>query len=168
MIELVCTMVIIGVLGSIVSAVIMRAGTTFTGAAVGAQTSADASATMDVIYRQLRAINAKAASSPAAPNITGVTATSISFNSGAAIALSGTTLQFTESGGSAQTLATNVSTFLVEPMNASDAVLAVPLAGAACDAVQRFRVTLAITRGGSTETLRTKVFIRSLFAGAAP
>ncbi len=162
-----CAIVVLGVLGSITSAIILRAGVAFAGAGVASQLAQEGDSAMESIARLLRTIPARAGTTPAAPMITSIAADSITFGSATTIARVGTELRLTEAGQT-RALADDVSAFVIEPVSNTGAALGVPLSGAAVDAVQRVRVTLSLSRNGQTETLRTMVFIRSLLAGAQP
>ncbi|MCE2967852.1 MAG: type II secretion system protein [Phycisphaerales bacterium] len=167
LIELLCAIVVLGVLGSVTSAIILRAGVAFAGAGVASQLALEGDSAMEAVARLIRTIPTRTGTSPAAPMITSVAADSITFGSATTIARVGTELRLTE-GGQTRTLADDVSDFLIEPMSNAGAALSVPMSGAAVDAVQRVRVTLSLSRNGQSQTLRTTVFIRSLLAGAQP
>ncbi|MBX9736930.1 MAG: prepilin-type N-terminal cleavage/methylation domain-containing protein [Phycisphaerales bacterium] len=168
LVELVCAMVIIGLLGSVTAAIVARASTSFSSAGVGSQLSGDASSAMEVISRRLRDINAVVGSTPAAPNITSVSSGAITFETNSSFALNGTQVLYSDAGATAMPIAANVTTFSIVPLDQSGAAIALPVSGAGTAAIQRFRITLTLSRSGINETLRTEVFIRSLMAGARP
>lgn len=169
LVEMIATMVIIGTLGSIASTIIYQAARTYTSAVLSAQLNAELSAALDRIDRTLRQIPLKS-TTPTAPDIASLAANSITYGTNSVLSYNSATGQVTlaESGGTAALLLQNVTSFSIAAFDESNAALAASLSGSACDPVRRITVTVTVSRDGSTQTLRTKSFIRSLMAGASP
>lgn len=172
LVEAISTMVVLGVLGVVTSRLIFTASDVYLSSATRSELSADASASLERIVTELRQLPVRAASSPAAPDLTAITPTSVSWNAGVvvgakSVALSGTNLNLTESGVTSR-LARNVTAFSVSAFDQSGGALAANLSGSALDAVRTIEVSLTVSRSGLTETLRTRVFLRSMQQGATP
>jgi len=60
----------------------------------------------------------------------------------------------------------DVTAFTVQTYNESNTALSATLSGAACDPIRRIMVTITTQRAGVTQTLRTKLFVRSTMEGA--
>ena len=60
----------------------------------------------------------------------------------------------------------DVTAFTVQSYDQDNGVLANPLTGAACDDIRRVVLEVTVQRNGVTESLRTKIFIRSMMSGA--
>ncbi|MFN0011171.1 MAG: type II secretion system protein J [Phycisphaerales bacterium] len=168
LIEMIATIVIMGTMGSIASGVIYQASRTYTEAALSAQLHAELSAGLDRIDRALREITLKSPYASSAPNITSLSASSITFNGTSVLAVSGGQATLSESGGPTGVLLQSVSAFAIQAFDESNAAMAATLSGTACDAVRRLSVSITLTRDGVSQTLRTKVFLRSLLKGGAP
>lgn len=169
LIEALCTMTIMSILAVVSFRILFGAADQYTAAAARAELSNELSATMERITGELRQIPAKAASSPAVPNITTITPTSIVWTTPSGVlrtlTLTGTQLLSTETA-TTSVLMNNVSGFAVQTYTGIGGALATSLSGSGCDTIRRIEITLTGTRSGVTETLRTRVFLRALGAGA--
>jgi hypothetical protein len=168
-IEAISTIVILGAVGSVTSTVILAAADGYLDASVNAQLHSELSNAMDRIVRELRRIPRDVGAAGIAPDIDDVTSSSIDWNDsdGAnAIALNGTVLELDTSAAAVSTLLTGVSSFTVQAYDESDAALANPLTGAACHPIRRVSIEITLDRSGVSETLRTRVFLRSTMSGA--
>ncbi len=168
LIEMIATIVILGTMGSIASGVIYQASRTYTEAALSAQLHAELSAGLDRIDRALREIPLKSPYASSAPNITSLSASSITFNGSSVLTFASGQITLSESGGPAGVLLRNVAAFTIQAFDESNAAMAATLSGTACDALRRLSVSITLTREGVSQTLRTKVFLRSLLKGGAP
>jgi Tfp pilus assembly protein PilE len=169
LIEAISTTVILGALGMVTSGLLLRASSAYSQSAATAQAQADLATAMERIDRALREIPLKAQSG-AAPNITGVTATSVSWADASgswSLSLSGTQLLLTAPGQSAQVLLNGVSAMSVQAFDQSNAAMSATLSGTACDSVRRLAVSVTSTASGRSETLRTKVFLRGAMSGGS-
>jgi len=164
LIEAIATIVVLGVIGSLVSSIILRSINDYTTIATSAQAQADLSSAMDRLDRELREIALKSGGG-VRPDITTAGVNSITYATSKVFALSGTTLNYTDSSGTTPLL-DNVSTFTIQAFDADNTSLGATVSGAACDNIRRLAITVAITRNNVTETLRTKVFLRNTLSGA--
>ncbi len=165
LVELIATMTVLATLGSVISVIISSAVSGYTRAATTAQLHSEASVALDRIDQMLRYIPASAVTDP---DISSVTATSITWSTNWTLTLTGTQLLLSEAGGTSSVLLNDVSAFSVTAYDQGNAALAASLSGSACDSIRRLRVSITLTRSGISETLRTKVFIRSMMSGVAP
>ncbi len=159
LIETIATITILAVLGSTASMLVMTSVNGFTQAATAAQLHSEASIAFDRIDRAMRGIPGSA-SVPGAPDISSITATSITWQTNYSLSLSGTQLMLVENGGTSRVLISDVTTFSVQAYDESNTALAASLSGSACDVVQRLRFTVIMQRNGVSQTLRSKVFLR--------
>jgi prepilin-type N-terminal cleavage/methylation domain-containing protein len=166
LIEVIAAIAIIGMLAAMTAAVLVRGMEGYDATAQVAQLHVDLASAMDRVDRALRSI--PAATSGA--NISTVTPTSIAWTgtSGAcSLSLSGTTLNLAMDGAAAQPILTDVTAFAVQCYDESNAALATSLSGGAVVAVRRVQITITATRNGRSDSLRTKLFIRSTMEGAS-
>jgi type II secretory pathway pseudopilin PulG len=166
LVETLCAIVVVATVGSVSSGIIYSAIRSYRDASNRAQLSDDCSAAFDRLTKVLWSIPRDTSASVVAPLISNVTASSISWNTNWTLSLSGTQLLLTEAGGTARPILENVSAFTVTCYNESNGAMAASLSGAATQAIRRIQIQVSISRQGQTETLRTRVFIRSLMSGA--
>jgi type II secretory pathway pseudopilin PulG len=169
LVEAIAAMSVIVALSSVGSAVVYSGIRSCRGAYASAQLHEEVSTAMERVVRELRCI-APNTSAPVvgAAQISSVTGTSISFGSGSSVTLSGGALVFSDSGAAAVTLLRDVTSFSLRCYDESNAALPSSLSGSGCYPIRRIEVTLGSGREGSTETVRTRVFIRGSMEGDAP
>lgn len=166
LVETICSIVIVATVGSASSGIIYSAIRSYRDASTRAQLSDDCSAAFDRLTKALWSIPRDTSAAVVAPLISNVTASSISWNSNWSLSLSGTQILLTEAGGTARPILENVTAFTIACYNESNTALAATLSGAATQPIRRIEVSVTVSRQGQTETLRTRVFIRSLMSGA--
>lgn len=166
LVETICALVIVATIGSVSSGIIYSAINSYRDASTRAQLHNDCSAALDRLTKVLWSIPRDTSATVVAPLISNVTASSISWNTNWTLTLSGTQLMLTESGGTARSVLDNVTAFTVTCYDESNAALAASLSGSATQAIRRIKIEVTVSKQGATETLRTRVFIRSLMAGA--
>lgn len=165
LIEAISTLLIVATLGVVSSGAIYRAARSFSGGAVQAQLSSEASSALDVIVRELQGIAAYDASGTIAPQITSVSPTAIVYSTNSTISYDGSTVWLTLSGGTARALIQNVSAFSISAFDQSNGALSSTLSGVGVLPVRRLSVSLTVSRFGESETLRTRVFLRAMAHG---
>jgi type II secretory pathway pseudopilin PulG len=163
LVEAIAAMTTIAIVGTVSSSMIWVAVNAQTSAASTAQLSNETSAAMEFVIVQLRGI--PRLTGQAAPDISSVTPTSIRWSTNSSLVLSGTNLMYIEAGTTPRILLSDVSTFTLQAYDDTNTALATTLSGTACDPIRRFSVTVTLTRGGASETLRSKVYLRSLMSG---
>lgn len=166
LVETICALVVVATVGSVSSGIIYTAIRSYRDASTKAQLSDDCSAALDRLTKVLWSIPRDTSASVVAPLISNVTASSISWNTNWSLTLSGTQLMLTESGGTARPIVENVTAFTVSCYDQSNTLLAASLSGAATQPIRRIQLQISVSRQTQTETLRTRVFIRSLMSGA--
>ena len=166
LVEMLAAVVILGTLGTITASIMMRTASVNADTLLAQQVHSDLEAALERVDRLLREIPAKP--SATTPYITSLAPTALVLGDGTTLALSGTDLQLTEPGQSAVTLLSDVSALSIAATNDVNTALAASLAGSACDEVRRISASITVTRGGVSDTLRTKVFVRCALSGAAP
>lgn len=165
LVELVAAMTVIATLGSIVSLLITTSVGGYSRASLTAQLNAETGIALDRIDQLLRFIPMSGAGSP---DISSVTATSITWNTNYTLSLSGTQLMLSEAGGASSVLLNDVSAFSIAAFDQSNTAMAASLSGSACSGIRRLQVSITQTRSGVTESLRTRIFIRSMMSGVSP
>ncbi len=166
LIELISTIVILGVIGTAASGIIFTATDGYVQAATRAQLHSELSIALDRCIRELRGIQLDGDTSGIAPDIDSVAATSIVWDDDSSLALSGSNLMLTIAGGGAAVLLADVTAFSVQMYDEDNAALGATLSGAACDNIRRVSLEATIERSGVSDTLRTKVFLRSTMYGS--
>lgn len=168
LVEAIVTMVVISTLGAVASGLIFAGVTAHHDADLRADLNQQASAALERLSAEFRSIPLDSSAGETAPLISSVTATSIDWNSNSSLFSSGGTLSLTDNGGPAAPLLTGVTDFTLQCYDESNAPLAATLSAPATHAIRRISICLSVSRAGVTESLRTRVFIRSTMLGAAP
>lgn len=166
LIEVIAAIVIIGMLASMTAAVLIRGMEGYEATAQVAQLHSDVTAALDRIDRALRSIPA----AESGANISSVTSASIAWTSAGgacSLSLSAGTLSLVIDGAASQPILSDVTAFTVQCFDESNSALAGSLSGAAVTPIRRVQITLTATRNGRSDTLRTKVFVRSTMEGAS-
>jgi len=170
LIEAIAAITIISTLGSVTSALIYTAISSYRSSYTVVQLHEEISTALDRVSRRLRDVelNASAPTGTIAPNISNVTASSISFSGTSSFTLSAGSISFVDAGASAVTLLSNVTSFSIKCYDESNAALGATLSAAGCYPVRRIQVQITCQRDGVSETVRTRVFVRSTMQGGAP
>jgi prepilin-type N-terminal cleavage/methylation domain-containing protein len=167
LVEAITAMALVATLGSVSSMIIYTGITGYRDAAMRAQLHTEISAAFDRVTRALWSMGRNTSASVVAPNITSVTATSMTWDTNWSLSLSGTQLMLSEAGATARPILNNVTSFSVQCYDESNTALAASLSGAATQAVRRIQLQATVSRHGQAETLRTRVFVRACMSGAA-
>jgi prepilin-type N-terminal cleavage/methylation domain-containing protein len=166
LVEAVATIVVLGALGTAASSILLSATDSYLDAATAAQLHSEASIAMDRAVREVRKIALDSSATSIAPDIDSVTASSITWDTTSSLSLSGTNLMLAVSGGAAAVLQSDVTAFTVQTYNESNTALGTSLSGSGCDPIRRVSLTITVSRGGVTHTVRSKVFVRSTMINA--
>ena len=130
---------------------------------------AELSISLDRIVRELRKIKLDSGAAGVAPDIDAVTSTSIAWRdaNGAAcsLTLSGTDLLLVVNGGASNILLSDVTGMSLGTYDENSASLPASLSGVACDSIRRVEISITLSRLNVSETLGTKLFIRSTMSG---
>jgi prepilin-type N-terminal cleavage/methylation domain-containing protein len=170
LIESIATIAVLATLGSIASFLILDAVDDYSETASTAQLHAELSIAMDRLLREVRHIELDGGASGIAPNIVGVGDTYLAWqdsdSDNYSFTLSAGEIFLQIDGVAGAVLLTDVSGVTVKAFDEDNTELVLPLAGAACDDVRRISVEISLLRNGVTQSLRSKVFIRSTMSGA--
>lgn len=162
LVEAIASVVVVATLASVGSAVMYAAIGAYRSAAETLQLHEEVSTAMETITRVLREIPRDSGSPEPAPAISQVSSTAIAFAGSSSLSLTGMQLRLVQGGQPFRTLLENVSALTIRCYDADNALLPATLAGSDCRAIRRVSVEVTVRRGGVAETLRTRVFIRSL------
>ncbi len=169
LIESIATIVVVAIIGSTASFLIIDRANGYLDTATSAQLHAEASIALDRAVRELRRIELDSGASGVAPNIDTVAATSITWSDSDAdsysLSLSGSDVMLAVDGGAAAVLLADATAFSVATYDEDNAALAASLTGVACDPIRRIAIDVTLTRSGVSQSLRTKLFIRSTLSG---
>lgn len=166
LVEVIATIVILAVIGSMASRTILAAMDGYVRASTQAQLHSELSIALERIERELRKIPIKSNYGSLAPNISSVSATAMTWNGNCSLSLSGSQLSLVENGGPAAILLSDVTSFSIQTYNESNASLGASLSGAGCDPIRRIAVQITVQRAGIAETLRSKIYLRCTMEGA--
>lgn len=169
LVEMIATISILGALSAAASGIILSAWNVHSAAVTRINTANVLSGAMERITGELRNIEILAASSPATPSISAMTATSITFTvngSSRAISHSGTDLLLSGAAASNAVLASSISSFSIQGFTASNVAVSATPSAAEIATIRRLQITITGTSGSVSETIRTKVFIRSMASGS--
>lgn len=170
LVEAIATIVILAAVITVCSRIVSSATKGYTDSVTRAELHSQLSSAMDRIITDLRQTRVGPGSTPVAPDLQGATASSIGWTmvggGTRSVALSGSQVTLTTESVAATALAVNITAFSVQCFDESNAALASTLNGSALNAVRRVRITLTGSSNGITETVRSKVFLRSMMTGA--
>lgn len=171
LVEAIATIAVISAISVVAARVISTSTSLYTQTAARAELHTQLSSAVDRITTELRQCRVRPASNPVAPDVTGATASSITWigpdGVTDSVSLSGSTLLWQTPSGGTTTLATGVTAFTVQCYNESNVALASTLSGSGVDAIRRVEITISGSLSGVSETLRTRVFVRALVSGAS-
>lgn len=162
LVEAIASMVILAVIGSLMSALIVRAGDSYARTAVAGRLQSQLGAAMTRVHHELISIPRRAGGGTPAPDITSIAPAAITFRGNWSLSLVNGELMLSEAGATAQPLLRDVTAFQVRALDALGVQLSENLSGSAVDAVRRIQVTITVAANGQSETLRTRAFIRAL------
>jgi len=165
LVEAVAAITIIATLGVLTSGLVLRATEGFRQGATQAALHAEASSALEPVVRAVSAVRARA---EGAPDLVALTADSLSWNGDAgvgSVSLSGAGLVLSVDGEPATVLAERATALSIRAFDENGSNLGSPLSAGALDAVRLVEFTLTCSDGEHAETLRTRVFIRSMSFG---
>jgi len=160
LVEAVATMSILAVVSASASRIIFAAADAYAADVTRAELTADLSTALERITAEVRSLPSRPAS-PGTPWIDSASATTLNFGGASTLTLNGSELRLTIGGGATRVLLKDVAAFTLAYFDEANAGLTPPLSGSACDAIRRVQVTVARTRAGTMETLRTRVYLRA-------
>lgn len=167
LVELIAAMVVLSTIAAAVGVMMPTMASGSRDAILRGELHEEASTTVERLVREWRAIDLDASVPPTiAPNISSGTANSLTWATGS-ISLSDTSLMLTVPGSTARVLQPNVGSLTITYYNESNSALTPPLTGSACHAIRRIGIDLTLTRDGTSERVRTKVYIRSTMQGGS-
>ena len=174
LIEAIATITVLSVLGSMASFLIVNAVDGYVGAATSSQIHAELAIALDRLTRDIRKIDNDATAGPTDPDIDTVTragtedAMTWTDSDGDAYSLSktGSNLMLAVDGGAAAVLLSDVTAFAIEVYNQDNGVIpGGDISTTDCDPIRRVLLDVSLSRHNVTESLRSKVFIRSSMSG---
>ncbi|MCH7545815.1 MAG: type II secretion system protein [Planctomycetes bacterium] len=169
LIEAIATIVLLSILGTFGSLVILNSTEGYIDASTVSQLHAELSISLDRIVRELRKIELDSGAAGVAPDIDSVTTTSIAWRDSDgdaySLSLSGANLLLAVNGGASNILLSDVTGFSLDTYDESNAQLSSSLSGVACDPIRRVEISITLTRQSVSETLGTKLLIRSTMSG---
>lgn len=165
LVESMATVVVLSVLGSVSSFLILEAVGSYIDASTSTQLHAEVSIAMDRIMRELRKIELDSSAAGIAPNITTTNPTWMNWQDSDSdlyqLLLAGSVLKLTIDGGASADLLSDVTAFSVKTFDQDNTQLGDSLSGGACDGIRRIEIEMTLERGGVSDTLRCRTFIRS-------
>lgn len=162
LVEAIAAITIISVLGVLTTFVLAETIDGYADASTRGQLHLELSVALDQVVRELRAIPMNQASPVPAPEIAAVSLSSIDFGSAGSLKLMGSDLVLARSGESPATILTGVSALDIAAFDESNIELSMPRTGTACDPIRRLSISITAGQAGVFQTLRTRVFIRSM------
>lgn len=168
LVEAVCAMVVLGTLGSLSAALMVRATDAYRAGATAAALHAELASALDPVERTVRSIAINAGRT--GPAVNQLDQTALEWNAGSgtgSLSLWGTHLMFSPDGQPPAVILTDVTSLVISAFGDSNNELAATLRGNATAAIRRLSITVTVTRGGVSDTLRTKVYLRCMSTGTA-
>ncbi len=173
LIEAIATITVLAILGSMASFLVLNAVDGYVGAATSSQLHAELAIALDRLTREIRKIDNDATAGPTDPDIDSVTqagtedAMTWTDSDGDAYSLSktGSNLMLAVEGQAAAVLLSDVTAFAISVYDRDNGVIVGDIAGTFCDPIRRVLLDVSLSRHNVTESLRSKVFIRSTMSG---
>lgn len=159
LIELIATIVVLSVLGTVSAGIIFTATDGYLSASTTATLHNEASLAMDRITRELREIARDG--SAAVPHINEISADAIRWEEDSELFVEGQSLMFRDRGETPVALANRVAVFAVQSFDEENDALPASMNGDACHDIRRIELTLTLSRHGESEVVRTRVFVRA-------
>ena len=169
LVEMIATISILAVLGLLASGIMLNAWKVHTDAVSRVNLSEGLATALERMVSELRNIDITPASAPATPRISAMSAGSISFTVGGSsrvISLSGTDLLLSGSAASGAVLASGITSLMIQGYTKDNVAVSASPSAAEIASIRRIQITMTGTSGTVTETIRTKVFIRSMASGS--
>lgn len=166
LIELISTIAVLAALATVSSGIIFAATDGYLQASTSSQLHTELSIALDRAVRELRNVPLDGDAGDVAPDIDSMTADSIAWSDDNSLALSGSDLLLAIDGGAAAVLLSDVTSFAVRAYDEDNNALAQALTAGECDDIRRVSITITIERYGISQTLRSKVFLRSTMQGS--
>lgn len=167
LVESIATIVVLAIVSSVSSGIILQATDGYVDATTKAQLHAEVSMAMDRMVREIRKIPLDTGATGVAPDVSLFTSSLINWDANNSITLSGSDITL-KLNGTPRVLISDVTAFTLTALGEIENDLGGPLGGAACDPIRRIEIDLTVQRYGADARVRTRVFIRSTMAGAAP
>jgi len=169
LIEVLAAITVIATIASVSSMIMFNSIDSYTASSISAGLNKDMTIALEQVVRHLRKIELDSSATETAPNINNVTTTSIDWSDSGLdaynLSLSGSNLMLSINGGGSNLLLTDVSGMTIQTYDQSNNPLPASLSGSACDQIRRIAVDITLTRGGESQSLGMKVFLRSTMSG---
>ena len=173
LIEAIATITVLAVLGSMASFLIVNSVDGYVSASISSQIHAELAIALDRLTREIRKIDNDETAGPTAPDIDSVTqagtedAMTWTDSDGDAYSLSktGSNLMLAVDGGATAVLLSDVTAFAISVYNQDNAAIVGDISGTDCDLIRRVMLDVTVSRHNVSESLRSKVFIRSTMSG---
>ncbi len=165
LIEVITAMMILAVIAGAASLILGQLAVTYRDRALQGQLHVEASITLDRIAREIRDIESvQNQSGEYVPDISVATSASVVWESGHAIAFSGSTLTYSPGPASSPVLATDVLAFelVFQDENGSSLMSGSSVPSESLEDIRRVAIAVTIARSGSSDSLHTLIFIRSM------
>lgn len=163
LIETIAAITVLSFIALITSSVLWTAIQATTRGGIEADLQNSISIATEQVVRHLR--NIPKQTGIAAPDISEVKPTAITWSGNTTLSLSGTNLQISIAGGATRTVLRDVRSFELQAYDESNNALSTRLSGLDCLPIRRISIRIEARRGDGIEIVRTKVFIRSLMSG---
>lgn len=167
LVEVITCVSILAIISTVCSQIIFTATNAFTENALRAELHAQATTVMERLVRELQNIQRDTINTATVPNISAFTASNITWNtqyspSGQISGAAPASLTSSFSPGNTGSLGPSVSVTLAY-FDKDNATVAV---GGNASLIRRIQITVTITNGSMSESLRTKVYLRSMLSGS--
>lgn len=164
LLETIATIAIMAMIMATSAGLISAAADAYADSAQRSRLNTGLTTALDRVARELKYIPQGTTNGTSA--ITSLTATSIAWNPSSSITLSSGRLMITTPETTNAVLFDGVTAFSLTAYNESNVAMGASLSGVACEPIRRIGVSISATAEGVTQTLRTKVFIRSCVSGS--
>jgi prepilin-type N-terminal cleavage/methylation domain-containing protein len=167
LVEVMATVVVLAIMGSITSAIISTASDGYLDASIRAQIHEEMTAALALAAREIRAIPLDTDATGVAPDIDVFDNDVITWQPTSLLQYTGGNLTLRRNGGPIINLLQDVSAVTFNAYDESNTLLTPQLTLTACDPIRRIEINVTVTRNGVSETLRTRVFLRSTIDGVS-
>ncbi len=174
LIEAIATITVLSILGSMASFLIVDSVDGYVGASTSSQIHAELAIALDRLTREIRKIDNDETAGPTDPDIDTVTRVgpddamtwTDSLGKTYSLSKSGSDLMLAVESGAAAVLLSDVTAFAIEVYDQDNGVIpGGDVSDTDCDPIRRVLLDVMLSRNNVTESLRSKVFIRSTMSG---
>ncbi|MBL1216077.1 MAG: prepilin-type N-terminal cleavage/methylation domain-containing protein [Planctomycetes bacterium] len=168
LVETIAVITVLAVIGSMVSMLLLTSSTGYHDASVQGQLHVETSSALDRVVREFRQIEAvDDGQGSLMPDITSAAENAIAWSTDSSLSVNGDQQLILRLGGTDSVLATDVTALALDYLDgtASSLLSGGQVPNGSLPDIRRLSISLTVTRSGLSDTLHTRLFLRSVMEG---